>query len=337
MTTASKINLANILVVDDDIGVLYSTAKLLTLHNYQVATASNAEEALKQVKNRRFDLVVCDINMPGRSGLDFLNDLKRIDPTTASVVMTSNGTVTTAIQAMRSGALGFVIKPYNEKELFEAIEIAITQARQLREALEMEFYTPMLESLCDALLNTMEAGEYSNPGSSRRVAKHAQEIAQAYGLDDEEAYQIYLAGLFHDIGKIGVPDEIVRKSVPLTPEEEMILNQHPELGSRIVAQTHDMEKAALIVRHHLEAYDGSGVPSGLRGENIPLGSRILAVASAYEELTAQRHYTPGLSHQEALISLQADAGIRYDPRIVELALTILKPAGRAEHTTVSTP
>src|SRR5262249_47908041 len=145
-----------------------------------------------------------------------------------------------AIEAMKSGALGFVTKPFREAELIESVEAALEQARRVRESLQMEFYTPMLESLCNALLNTMEAGDSSNEGSSQRVARHSQAIATAMGLSPDDASQIYLAGLFHDIGKIGVPDHIVKKAGPLTPDEQREMARHPVLGSRIIEQAHGM-------------------------------------------------------------------------------------------------
>lgn len=316
---------SSILLVDDNPGVLYSTSRILNGRSYQVATAQNADEAINLVKNRKFDLVVCDINMPGRSGLEFLNDLRRYDPTIASVVLTANGTVAMAIQAMRSGALGFVTKPFKENELVEAIEEAIKQAQQVREAFQVEFYTPMLESLCDALLNTMEAGEYANQGSNRRIAQHARQIAQLMQIPQELAYQIYLAGLFHDIGKIGVPDEIIRKHALLTSEEQHILDQHPELGSRIVEQARGMEEAARIIRHYREHYDGTGRPDQLSAEEIPLGSRIVAVVSYYEDRVSVRPHSPGISHEEALAELAANKHTLFDPKIVELALQVLTP------------
>lgn len=312
-----------ILLVDDNPGVLYSTSKILVNHQFRVATASNADQALGQVKAGFFDLVVCDINMPGRSGLDFLNDLKRYDPTIASIIITANGTVGMAIQAMKSGALGFVTKPFKEHELLETIETALEQSRLVRETLQMEVYTPMLESLCNALLNTMEANEFANEGGPQRVARYAQAVAQAVGLPPEQVSQVYMAGLFHDIGKIGVPDSILRKTGPLTREEQAEMIRHPELGARIIEQAHGMDQAATIVRHHHERYDGKGYPDGMAEEEIPVGSRIVAVVDSYEEMTRQRLYAPGRGHAEAIAELERNKGTQFDPKIVEAAIPVL--------------
>ena len=312
----------SILLVDDHPGVLYSTSKILSSHDFKVITAKNADQALAEVKKHNFDLIVCDINMPGRSGLEFLNDLKQYDPTIASVVLTSNGTVSMAIQAMKCGALGFVTKPFNEKELLESIQAALEQAEVVRQALQVEVYTPMLESLCNALLKTMEADDFVSEGGSQRVAHYAQDIANGLGLTADTIYQIYLAGLFHDIGKIGVPDRIVRKTDPLTSAEQAEMVRHPELGARIIEEAPGMREAALIVRHHHEWYDGTGYPNGLRGEEIPLGSRIVAVADEFEELTTRQ----ATSHSPASViqQIRQGSGTRFDPQVVEAAVAIFE-------------
>ncbi|HEX2913357.1 MAG TPA: HD domain-containing phosphohydrolase [Chloroflexia bacterium] len=310
---------STILLVDDNPGILYSTSKILTNHQFQITTAKSAAEAMKAVKSHYFDLILCDINMPGRSGLQFLNDLRQFDPTIASVVITANGTVSMAIEAMKCGVLGFVTKPFSEAELLESVNAALIQARLVRETLQMEIYTPMLESLCKALINTMEAVEDSSTGSSQLVAEYSQALAAELGLMPEQVYQIYLAGLFHDIGKIGVNDSIVAKADKLTPEEEKEMQKHPELGARIIEQAPGMEEAARIVRYHHEWYDGKGYPTGLAGENIPLGSRVVAVADVFEELTSNRVYSPALSRNEALAEMLKFSGTQFDPVILGAA------------------
>lgn len=318
--------LASILLVDDNPGVLYAASKILRVNRFKVKTAQSAFEALAQVKKSDFDLVICDINMPGRNGLEFLNDLKNYNPGIASVVMTddSNGTVAMAIEAMKSGALGFVTKPFTEAQLIESVNTALEQTQLVRSSLQTEIYTRMLESLCKALLNTMEMGDYVNPGSSQRVARFSRAIANAMLLTPDEVFQIYLAGLFHDIGKIGVPDHILKKTGPLTAEEVYEIARHPELGATIIEQAHGMGAAAKIIRHHHEWYDGTGYPNGLIAEAIPLGSRIVAIADVYDELTSPRIYAPRRSHSIALTELEKGKGTQFDPKIVELALRVIE-------------
>ena len=314
----------SILLVDDHPGVLYSTSRILTSHKFKVTTAQNADEALNQVKNQVFDLVVCDINMPGRSGLEFLNDLKQYDPSIASVVLTANGTVGMAIQAMKSGALGFVTKPYNETELLESIQAALEQATLVRTSLEMEFYTPMLEGLCNALLKTMEADEFATESSYQLVGQYSQAIANQLGLPHDVVYQIYLAGLFHDIGKIGIPDKIVRKTEALSEQEQQEMTRHPELGAKIIEQAPGMVQAAEIIRYHHEYFNGTGYPNRLSGEKIPLGSRILAVANDYDDLLGNRGNREPLSHEAALATIVQGSGTLYDPTVVDAAVAVLK-------------
>ncbi len=324
--TSNPLSPPFILLVDDTPSVLYSTRKILTYYNFKVTTARNAEEALAEVKKTTFDLVVCDINLPGRNGLDFLNELKSYDPGIASVVMTgsANSTAALAIEAMKSGALGFVTKPFSNTQLIESVNTALEQARLVRDSLQTEFYTGMLENLCSALLNTMEGDEASSEGSSQRVALFSRAIATGLRLSADEVFQIYLAGLFHDIGKIGVPDHILRKTGPLTAEEVYEIARHPELGAKIVEQAHGMGTAANFIMHHHEWYDGTGYPQGLAGTAIPLGSRIIAIADVYEELTSKRVYAPSRTHLEAIVEIGAGKGNQFDPEIVDLALKVIE-------------
>lgn len=326
MQPESDLLSASILLVDDNPGVLYAASKILRVNNFKVKTAKSADEALIEVKKAAFDLVVCDINMPGRSGLELLNDIKNYNPGIASVVMTddSNGTVGMAIEAMKSGALGFVTKPFSEAQLIESVNTALEQTQLVRSSLQTELYTRMLESLCNALLNTMEMGDYANPGSSQRVARFSRAIANAMLLTPDEVFQIYLAGLFHDIGKIGVPDHVLKKTGPLNAEEVYEIARHPELGAKIIEQSHGMGTAAKIILHHHEWFDGTGYPSSLIGDAIPLGSRIVAIADVYDELTSPRIYAPRRTHPVAIAEIEKGKGTQFDPKIVDLALRVIE-------------
>lgn len=323
MSILQPLTHSSILIVDDNPGVLYATSKILSYHKFEVTPVRDAEQAIAQVKTHSFDLIVCDINMPGRSGLEFLNEVRAFDPTIPSVVLTASGSVGMAIEAMKSGALGFVTKPFQETELMESVNAALQQAQRIRHTLETEVYTPMLEGLCNALLNTMEANDYATEGSSQRVARQAQVIAAALNLPPEQSFQIYLAGLFHDIGKIGIADTIVKKIGSLTPDEQKEMARHPELGARIIEQAPGMSEAANMIRHHHERYDGTGYPSKFVGKDIPLGSRIVAIADVYEALTHHRTYASIFSHEEAIAELMTQSGKQFDPDILEVAIKVL--------------
>ena len=169
----------------------------------------------------------------------------------------------------------------------------------------------------------MEANDYAAEGSSQRVARQAQIIAAALDLSPEQSFQIYLAGLFHDIGKIGIADTIVKKTGSLTPDEQKEMARHPELGAGIIEQAPDMSEAANMIRHHHERYDGTGYPSKFVGKAIPLGSRIVAIADVYEALTHHRSYASIFSHEEAIVELMTQSGKQFDPDVLEVAIKVL--------------
>jgi len=156
------------------------------------------------------------------------------------------------------------------------------------------------------------------------LATWAQAVARALACSEEEVQRVYWGALLHDIGKIGVPDEILRKAGPLTDEEWELMKRHPELGAEIVAPVENLVDVAPIIRSHQEKYDGSGYPDGLRGEEIPLGARILAVVDAYGAMTDERVYRKARSPEDAVAELRRCAGTHFDPEIVEVFLDVLE-------------
>lgn len=326
----SRDNKANgkerVLVVDDEAGVLYVTTKILTDHNYQVTAVSSAEEALELVKEQGFELVVSDIAMPGMNGLEFLEALKRCDPLITPVVITGSSTALMAVQAIKSGAQGFVPKPFTKSELIETIQTALQESRLMRENLEMKLYMPLLEKTNAALLNAMEAKDQDSQGHSQRVAEITLRLAAELGVSEEKQTQFYFGALFHDIGKIGVSDTILKKTEGLTPEEILELRRHPEIGAHIISTSKGMEEAALFIRHHHEWYDGSGYPNGLKGEEIPLGSRIIAVVDAYEDLMHPHSHSETTTLEEAIAKLVRGKGTQFDPKVVDCFVAHLNSA-----------
>lgn len=306
-----------VLIVDDEASVRCITAKILEFHKYKVTVAANAQEALGLVGHQTFDLVISDISMPGMNGLEFLETLKQCAPLTTAVVMTGTGTAVMAVRAMKCGAQGFIPKPFTEGELLATIQTALHEAGLRRENMAMKLYMPLLEKTNAALLNAMEAKDRDSQGHSQRVALTTTRMAIQLNLNEQTRTQFYFGALFHDIGKIGIPDSILRKSGPLTPEESREMARHPEIGAHIINTAKGMDEAARIILHHHERYDGTGYPDGLKGNAIPAGARIVAVADAYEEMISRRIYADGASPQEAIAELIKGKGLQYDPALVD--------------------
>jgi putative two-component system response regulator len=183
----------------------------------------------------------------------------------------------------------------------------------------------------EALANALEARDAYTRGHSDRVARWSQELALAAGLSPPRAAVVARAGRLHDLGKIGVPEGVLRKPAALTPAEWQRMREHPLVGAQILAPLEFFAEGALIVRHHHERLDGSGYPDGLRGEAIPLGARVVAVADTYDALTSDRPYRRGLSHEEAVRRLRGEAGRTLDADLTQLFLDVVadtEPAGR---------
>lgn len=214
-------------------------------------------------------------------------------------------------------------------KLRAAYQQALAYAVDLRKS-HRQMQRSVLQSLL-GLANALEAKDEYTRGHSERVAGLAQRLALAAGLGIPEAKTIAEAGLLHDLGKIGVPEHILRKQGPLTDEEWIAMRRHPLTGAQIVAPLEFFADAALIVRHHHERHDGSGYPDGLKGDGIPVGARIVAIADVYDALTSERPYRRKLARAEAVQIMRDDAGLTLEPRLTELFvdLVIDAPADRS--------
>jgi HD-GYP domain-containing protein (c-di-GMP phosphodiesterase class II) len=214
-------------------------------------------------------------------------------------------------------------------KLRAAYQQALAYAVDLRKS-HRQMQRSVLQSLL-GLANALEAKDEYTRGHSERVAGLAQRLALAAGLGISEAKTIAEAGLLHDLGKIGVPEHILRKQGPLTDEEWIAMRRHPLTGAQIVAPLEFFADAVLIVRHHHERHDGSGYPDGLKGDGIPVGARVVAIADVYDALTSERPYRRKLAREEAVQVMRDDAGLTLEPRLTELFLDLVidAPADRS--------
>ncbi len=316
---------ATALVVDDIANIAQIVSGALSMQGFKVRSLYDPLEALAICRQENFDLVVLDVHMPQMDGIELLHNLKALNPTGTYVVMTAEAqdNLQTVIRALKAGAQSFVVKPFRIKDLLSSVNLALEKTRLLRQNIRMKVYSPLLEGGIAALLSALEVKDLSTQNHSNRVAYYAQNVAQAFRdqLSFEELAHVRLGALFHDVGKIGVPEFILKKPGPLTPEERREIMKHPEIGARIIGAVEGMDKVAMVVRAHHERFDGQGYPDGVKGYNIPLGARITTVVDCFEAIVSPRVYKPGHSQDYALAELRRCRGSQFDPDVVDVFIS----------------
>lgn len=472
----------NILVLEDESIIRDVIDEILIKEGYTIVTASDGEEGYNRVKENHFDLIITDVKMPKINGLEFIKKIREdfsID--TPVVVITGHGTIDTAIESMRYGAQGFVLKPFTPKELVETVGHAIYKSQLIKENIKLKAILPLFEInkkilselnidklieiitkeasayimaemtslmlmdkekgtlilkastdkdiksgetkkiageeiadmvaktmtplllnektsttpfikgisgiksalsipiivkgmltgvlnffkinseqpftnsdmefvsvLCGqagiaienaqlyekvansymeiiaTLANAIEARDKYTAGHSIRMAEYCCSIAIKLGTPPIEVENIYKAALLHDIGKIGIPDNILLKMGPLSIDEYKTIKNHPDIGVKIICNLPDVANICNIIRHHHERFDGYGYPDSLKGEEIPIGSRILFIADTFEAMTNLRPYREALSVAKAIDELKNCAGTQFDPKVVDTFINILK-------------
>ena len=323
-----------LLIVDDQREVRNLLFNLLC-GDYECVEADSAEEALSKSRAGRFDLVISDITMGGMSGLEMIPRLKELSPDTVVIMVSGVQTIESAVEAMRGGAFDYIIKPFDLRHVQSAVKRAVEHrdlqvAKRLYEnhleelvrsrTAELDGAVRSLEdayrSTLRALNAALETRDLETHGHSERVVNFSLRLGRELGLDREQMRSLEFGSLLHDIGKIGVPDAILRKPAKLTEEEWVRMREHPLHGQRILRGIEFLEGAARVVAQHHEKWDGTGYPAGLRGEEIDLNARIFAVADAFDAMTSDRVYRRGRGYEEALAELEAHSGRQFDPEVV---------------------
>ncbi len=322
----------SILIVDDEASIRKLLYQKLSGEGYQCQEAGNDEQALAKLKSDLISLVVLDIKMPGKSGIELLPEIKAGYPDTAVVMATSATDINTAIQCMKQGAYDYITKPFNLDDVALSLDRALEKRRL---ELENREYRRHLEdkvaeqatkiralslSAIMALANALEAKDKYTSGHSQRVADIATNIAREMGLPQEAIDRVRLAGLVHDIGKIGVREAVLNKPSRLTNDEFQHIQKHPETGEHLLAPVVEDVEILSSVRNHHEHYDGTGYIDRLKYEEIPLGARILAVADAYEAMTSERPYRKAMSDKAASDEIECSKGTQFDPEVADAFL-----------------
>lgn len=324
-----------ILIVDDEIEITEILADLLS-EEYECTRAGSAEQALLRLQESEFQLVISDITMPGMSGLDMIPHVKEISPDTVVVMISGMQTVESAIGALRLGAFDYLMKPFDLRQVEAVVKRALEHhdlvvAKQRYEN-HLEELVEQRTAELDRALNSLEAAYRSTlkaltaaletrdsetHGHSERVVSYSLRLGREYGLSSEQMKALEFGSLLHDIGKIGVPDSILRKPAKLTEEEWVRMREHPMHGQQILRGIEFLQGASRVVAQHHEKWDGTGYPLGLRNEDIDICARIFSVADAFDAITSDRVYRRGKPYEAAAQELDDWAGRQFDPKVVE--------------------
>lgn len=331
----------NILVVDDDEQILKLLKFLLETNSYKCTLAINVAEARNAIQDQNFEVVLCDVNMPGESGMDFARYVLTECADTAVLMVTAVDDPELAGIALEIGAYGYIIKPFRPNELIIDVANAIRRRdleiknRDHRKNLEKqvaertERLQDTLESLRKAMggtirviSSTVEIRDPYTAGHQQRVTTLACAIATEMGLPEDKIDGLQMGGIIHDLGKIAVPAEILSKPGRITEAEFSIIKSHPQVGNDILKDIEFPWPIAEMVYQHHERMDGSGYPQGLSGEDILLEARILCIADVVEAMASHRPYRPALGIDVALEEISKNKGVLYDPEVVDTCLKI---------------
>ncbi len=327
------------MIVDDEEIICHVLERRLTKEGYLCITAQNGKEALTHFYKNSFSLIISDIKMPEMTGIELLQKVKAIDPRMKMIMVTAYPEIDLAVNAMRQGAYDFIIKPadldlivmsvkkaLDSKRLEEEIEAYHNRLEELveeRTAKLQQAYRFLKKSHLDSVKVLAEAIDAKDPytrGHSDRVKRMSLAIAKKMGFQEERLENLEYGALLHDIGKIGIKDEILQKQGPLSDGEYEYIREHPLIGVKIIEGVEFFKDKIPMIRHHHEHYDGNGYPDGLAGSAIPLEARIISLPDAYDAMTSARPHRGVMPLQDVLDELERFKGQQFDPEVLEIFL-----------------
>src|SRR6204780_73810 len=328
-----------ILVVDDEEAIREVISTLLDAQGFQCTTCSNGKLGLEAFGNDSYDLVLSDIVMPEMDGIRLLSELRSEDPDVPVIMVTAMHDISIALEAIRAGAYDYILKPFEKDQLHMSVGRALEHRRLVLENLtyqsdlehlvaertqQLSIALQDLEQSYDytleALGGALDAKDAETEGHCQRVTAFTITMARIMGVDKAQLRHIARGAFLHDIGKMGVPDSILTKPGPLTAQERNVMRRHCDIGYSVLERIPFLKEAAEIVLSHQECYDGSGYPRGLKGEQIPLGARIFAVADTLDAMISDRPYRKALPVSAAREEIERFSGRQFDPRVVEVFL-----------------
>ena len=328
-----------ILIVDDEEIICSVIAQRLTREGYSCVIAHNGKEAFEYFCKGNFSLIISDIRMPEKDGLELLRLVKAVRPNMKFIIMTAYAEIDVAVEAMHLGANDLLIKPFELELVVFSVKKALEQ-KKMEEELEsyhknlkklvaertfklQEAYRTLKKAYLDSvkvLAGAIDAKDPYTRGHSDRVRQMSLQIATALGFTEERMEVLEYGALLHDIGKIGIRDEILRKPEPLNAEEYQTIREHPLIGVKIVEGVEFFKDKIPMIRNHHEQFDGKGYPDGLVGEAIPLEARIIAVPDAFDAMASLRPHRRAMPVDEVIEEMERGKGKQFDPQILEIFL-----------------
>ncbi|MBQ6442508.1 MAG: response regulator [Lachnospiraceae bacterium] len=322
-----------VVVVDDDVIILKQANMILTEAGFKVTCLKNGMLLMDYIKMNSVDILLLDIRMPEMDGFETILALREWEKDNQHdavpvIFLTANEDADSEAKGLSLGAMDFIRKPFSSEALKirvrNFLDLIMLQKDLHR---EVQKKTAELESLSlhvvHTLAKTIDAKDAYTNGHSERVAEYSKEIARRYGYDEDRQEEIYMMGLLHDVGKIGVPDTVINKPGRLTDEEFDLIKKHPMKGAEILATVSEMPKLVTGARWHHERFDGRGYPDGLKGEDIPEEARIIAVADAYDAMTSHRSYRDIIPQDHVKSELEKGKGSQFDERFAQIMLEMI--------------
>lgn len=318
-----------VLLVDDE------EDNLLLMHrtlrsDYLIEKTVSPLEALEMLETKYFDIIISDHKMPEMDGVEFLSRSCQLSPQSVRLLVTAYSDANILIEAInKSKIFRYIKKPWEPAELMMIMQTAADFSNLKQENDQLIYDLKKLFSgTINAIIEALDAKDSFTLGRSRRVTMLSMLVAKKMNLPPEEIGKLELAGLLHDIGMIGISEEILNKTEALTPYEYEMIKKHVEYSVKILEDIKQLREVIEIIKTHHERYDGSGYPLGLKGEDIPVGAGIIAVADAYDSMVSQRSYRQGLSSKDAIERITAGKGKQFDPIIVDIFLEIIPEAAK---------
>lgn len=323
-------NRISILTLDDDPIITSTIQAYFQRSGYRVDVENNPHTAIERVRTGNYDILLLDFLMSPICGDQVVEEIRKFNRDLFIILLTGHKSMAPPVKTIRQ----LDIQGYYEKnDRFDQLELlvescvkSIKQMRTIREY-KSDLENAYMQTI-EILRHVVESRDKETKGHSERVAMLAKDLAAEMALSPEDVEMIHVAGLFHDVGKIGIPDSILLKNGPLTKEEFQTIKGHPAEGERIIVSYAPFKKILNIVRGHHERYNGTGYPDGKAGEDICLGARIIAVADSFDAMMSNRTYRKGLGLDKTLDELEKGKGTQFDPQIVDAFMKLVEKSGR---------